>query len=237
MRKIDPPAESGGSLPANQTAATGSGIKIFWYGQSCFLIETPGKKIITDPFYNQMGYPMPNIASDIVTVSHQHGDHNAVATVPGQPQVVQTTGVHTFDGISITGIKSFHDQTKGSQRGKNIIFVIQAKGIRICHLGDLGHLLDQPTLKEIGEVDVLLLPVGGYYTIDAGEAKEVAAQINPYVVVPMHYKTEYIRLPISPVTEFLQLYANYSKQKQLDLPVGKLPDQRQQVVLLELASQ
>ncbi|OPX86158.1 MAG: metal-dependent hydrolase [Pelotomaculum sp. PtaB.Bin104] len=213
-----------------------SGIKIFWYGHSCFLIETPQKKIITDPFYKNFGYPVPNIAADIVTISHQHSDHNGIDTVPGKPKVVETAGEHNIDGVKITGVKSFHDMRNGSQRGENIIFVFQVEGIRICHLGDLGHLLDQPTLKQIGEVDVLLIPVGGYYTINAGEAKEVAAQLNPYLVVPMHYITGYIKLPIAPVNEFLKLYPNYSEQKQLEILAGKLPDQRQQVCLLDLAS-
>jgi len=230
------PVGCSANQPAKQVAATDSGIKISWYGQSCFLIETPKKKILTDPFYEQMGYPMPNIAADLVTVTHQHRDHNAVNTVPGEPKVIQTTGVHTVDDINITGIKSFHDKTNGSQRGKNIIFVIQVDGFRICHLGDLGHLLDKSTLDQIGKVDVLLIPVGGYYTIDAGEAKEFVAQINPTYVVPMHYKTDYIKSPISPVDEFLKLYPNYLKQKQLEISAGKLPDKRPQVILLDLAS-
>lgn len=230
------PVGCSGNQPAKQVTATNSGIKISWYGQSCFLIETPKKKILTDPFYEQMGYPMPNIAAEIVTVSHQHRDHNAVNTVPGEPKVIQAAGVNTIDDISIVGIKSFHDKTNGSQRGENIIFVIQANGLRVCHLGDLGHLLDKPTLDQIGKVDVLLIPVGGYYTIDAGEAKEVVAQINPTYVVPMHYKTDFINAPIFPVDEFLKLYPNYSKQKQLEISTGKLPDMRPQVILLDLAS-
>lgn len=236
---------AGNQVPRQEakTAATGEtsaknespGIKISWFGQSCFLIETPAGKIITDPFYGKLGYPMPKTGADIVTVSHQHFDHNAVDSVPGKPEVVNTAGLYNSGGIKITGINSYHDKSGGSKRGGNIIYVIESEGLRICHLGDLGHLLDRRTLEQIGKVDVLLAPVGGFYTIDAAEAKEVINRINPGYVIPMHYKTDYINsLPIAPVDGFLELYPSFVRQHELELLPGAAPE-KTQVFVLDLA--
>ncbi|MEW6425774.1 MAG: MBL fold metallo-hydrolase [Bacillota bacterium] len=208
-------------------------MKISWLGHACFLIETT-KKILTDPFDRQLGYPVPKAAADLVTVSHQHFDHNAVRAIPGKPQIIQSAGEHSVNGVKITGIRTFHDQNRGAQRGENIIFVIEAEEIRVCHLGDLGHTLGQSTRAEIGKVDVLLVPVGGYYTINAAEAKEVVEQLNPGYAVPMHYKTKYLNLPIAPVDDFLKFYPGYQKETALELQAGKMPE-KVQVVLLELA--
>ncbi|MEW6274559.1 MAG: MBL fold metallo-hydrolase [Bacillota bacterium] len=207
-------------------------MKISWLGHACFLIETT-KKILTDPFDRQLGYPAPKASADLVTVSHQHFDHNAVQTIPGKPQIVQSAGEHSVTGVKITGIRTFHDQNRGAQRGENIIFVIEAEGIRVCHLGDLGHTLDRSTRAKIGKVDVLLVPVGGYYTINAAEAKEVVEQLNPGYAVPMHYKTKYLTLPIAPVDDFLKFYPGYKKETALEVQAGKMPE-KTQVVLLEL---
>ncbi len=209
-------------------------MKIYWLGHACFLIET-SKKILTDPFDKQLGYPEPKTAADLVTISHQHFDHNAVGGVPGKPQVVKEAGEHSFDGVKITGIRSFHDKAGGAQRGENLIFVIEAEGVRVCHLGDLGHTLDRNLVKQIGKVDVLLVPVGGFYTIGAAEAKEVADRLNPPYVVPMHYKTPYLNLPIAPLEEFLKYYPSYKKQTELEVLAGKMPE-KTQVIVLELAS-
>lgn len=208
-------------------------MKISWLGHACFLIETT-KKILTDPFDKQLGYPVPKAAADLVTVSHQHFDHNAVRTIPGKPQIIQSAGEYSVNGVKITGVRTFHDQNQGAQRGENIAFIIEAEGIRVCHLGDLGHILDQGARAKIGKVDVLLVPVGGYYTINAAEAKEVVEQLNPGYVVPMHYKTRYLNLPIAPVEDFLKFYPEYKKETALEVQAGKIPE-KMQVVLLELA--
>lgn len=207
-------------------------MKISWLGHACFLIETT-KKILTDPFDKQLGYPEPKVTADLVTISHQHFDHNAARVVSGKPQVVQSAGEHSFNDVKITGVPSFHDKAGGTQRGENIIFNIAAEGVRVCHLGDLGHTLEKNTVEQIGRVDVLLVPVGGYYTINAAEAKEVVEQLNPHYVVPMHYKTRYINLPIAPVDEFLKYYSTYVKETKLEILTGKMPV-KTQVVLLEL---
>lgn len=206
-------------------------MKISWLGHACFLIETT-RKILTDPFDRQLGYPEPKRDVDLVTVSHQHFDHNATRVLPGKPQIIQSTGEHSLSGVKITGVRSFHDKNRGAQRGENIIFIIEAEGIRVCHLGDLGHTLDRGAREEIGKVNVLLVPVGGYYTINAAEAKEVVEQLNPNYVVPMHYKTKYLNLPIAPVDDFLKFYPGYVKETALEVQAGKMPE-KMQVVILE----
>jgi len=209
-------------------------MKIQWLGHACFLVTlSNGKTIITDPFDSNVGYPQPGLYADIVTVSHQHFDHNAVKTVPGKSAIVQKEGRHSYEGVVITGVLSFHDTAKGSQRGKNIIFIIEAEGLRICHLGDLGHVLEPDQVDKIGAVDVLLIPVGGYYTIGATEAIKVVEQLKPKVVLPMHFKTSYIDFPISTADEFLKSYPGHRVERELVLSADSMPVS-QQVVLLEL---
>lgn len=136
-------------------------MKIIWLGHASFLIETGATRIITDPFDETTGYRIPSISADLVTVSHDHYDHNAVDWVLGEPRVVSSPGETRFQEVDILGIPSFHDQEKGRLRGRNTIFVIKAEGLTVCHLGDLGHLLEPDQLEAIGRVDVLLIPVGG----------------------------------------------------------------------------
>ncbi|MFZ5643627.1 MAG: MBL fold metallo-hydrolase [Bacillota bacterium] len=209
-------------------------MKINWLGHACFIISlSNGKKIITDPFGNELGYPQPGLPADIVTVSHQHFDHNAISNVPRKPLTVQTEGLHSIEGINITGVPSFHDKSGGSKRGDNIIFIIEAEGIRICHLGDLGHMLDSTQISRIGKVDILLLPTGGFYTIGPDEAAEIANQIKPGYVIPMHYKTDYIDFPISTPDQFLKYFPGYKTEKELVVTRNDLPETTQ-VVIIEL---
>lgn len=209
-------------------------MKIKWLGHACFAVTlSSGRTVITDPFDQSIGYPQPNLPADYVTVSHDHFDHNAVKTVPGNPEAVRKEGRHSCGEIVFTGIPSFHDNSGGSKRGRNMIFVIEAEGLRICHLGDLGHVLEKGQLDQIGKVDVLMVPVGGFYTIDPGEAVKVADQIKPRYILPMHYKTGYIDFPISPADEFLKNYPGHRVERELQVTAGDLPT-NPQVVLLEL---
>lgn len=179
-------------------------MKIKWFGHSCFLLTTDrGKRIVTDPFDETVGYSMPAVEADIVTSSHDHFDHNHVQAVRGDFQLINGVGSFYASDIPITGIKTCHDDLMGKKRGQNTVFVMEADDMRICHLGDLGHLLDRDTIKEIGPVDILLIPVGGTYTIDGEMAVKVAAQLNPRLIIPMHYKTPAIDFPITGVDAFL----------------------------------
>lgn len=166
-------------------------MKIKWFGHSCFMITSKeGKKIIVDPYVNMLGYKLPELEADIVTTSHEHKDHNNIDAVKGNFVHINGLGVFSEHGIELKGIDTFHDKVSGTKKGKNTIFNIKVDDINICHCGDLGHILDANQVDQIGDVDVLLIPVGGGYTIDAADAVEVVKQLKPKVIVPMHYRTK-----------------------------------------------
>jgi len=168
-------------------------------------LESQGQnKVVTDPFDGSVGYKIPKVEADIVTVSHDHYDHNYVEAVQGDPIIIKTPGEHSYLDIKIKGVPTFHDEIKGTKRGPNIVYVFEMDGLRICHLGDLGHLLSKAQVEEIGKVDVLLIPVGGTFTLDAEGAVEVVKQLSPRLVIPMHFKTPEVSLPIDPVDNFLE---------------------------------
>jgi len=183
-------------------------VKITWFGHACFLIETSDLRILTDPFDSSVGYKVPNVIADIVTESHQHFDHNAHRLIKGKFELVKDPGPHQFKNVKITGIKTFHDSESGAKRGQNIVFVFEIEGFRIVHLGDLGHLPSSAQVEQIKPADILLLPVGGTFTIGPSEAKKVLDQIVPHVAIPMHFRTKYIRFDIAPVEEFTKLCEN-----------------------------
>ncbi len=163
-------------------------MKITWLGHSTFKIES-SKTIVIDPHDPAFGALPAELTADIVTVSHSHHDHNYIEGVGGSPEVVDKAGNYDFENIKIKGVPVFHDQVQGKERGGNIVFVFEIEGLRLCHLGDLGHLLNQTQLAAIGPVDILMIPVGGFYTIDADQAVAVVHQIQPKVVLPMHFKS------------------------------------------------
>ncbi len=180
-------------------------MKIKWLGHACFMITSDtGIKIITDPYERSDNLRHSEIkeSADIVTVSHGHFDHSNIAAVRGNPEVVR--GTKKVKGIEFKGVPSYHDEAKGQQRGKNTILCFEVDGIRVCHLGDLGHQLGDKQIAELGRIDILLIPVGGYYTIDAKVATQVCNQLNPRVIIPMHFKTDKCSYPISGVDEFLK---------------------------------
>ncbi len=164
-------------------------------------------------------------------MSHDHFDHNNVAAVPGNPQVVR--GTAKVKGMEFKGISTYHDDAGGSQRGNNIIFCFEVDGIRVCHLGDLGHPLSDKQVAEVGSVDVLLIPVGGYYTIDANVATAVCNQLQPKVVIPMHYKTGKCDFPIAGVEQFLQGKKEVRRldASEVEFKSGELPPTTQIIVL------
>ncbi|MBO8127982.1 MAG: MBL fold metallo-hydrolase [Peptococcaceae bacterium] len=207
-------------------------MRIYWKGHACFLIECEdGINILTDPFNNEVGYPIPQEEINIVTVSHQHFDHNAVDLVKGSPHVIQNPGVHTIGNKSFEGIPTFHDKSEGKERGTNIVFLMNIEGVRLCHLGDLGHLLEEKDTARLANIDVLFIPVGGHFTIDALEASKIVAALKPKITVPMHYKTEYLDFPISPVENFTKLYQNVETRNVLEVDPQALPQQPKTIVL------
>ena len=165
-------------------------MKIKYLAHASFLITTDdGTRIITDPYAtgDELDHGTIDESADIVTVSHDHFDHNNAAAIKGNPQVVRNTAM--VKGIAIQAIPSAHDESGGSQRGENNIYCFEVDGIRVCHLGDLGHLLTDDQVAAVGKVNVLLVPVGGYFTIDAEAAQTVSEQVWAPVIIPMHYKT------------------------------------------------
>ncbi len=179
-------------------------MKIKWLGHSCFLItSSTGVRILTDPFDETVGYKVPEAEVDIVTTSHDHFDHNYVEAVKGEYVHINTSGRHNVKGIDILGVDTFHDEAGGSKRGGNVVFTYLVDGMKICHLGDLGHILTEEQLNQIGRVDVLLLPVGGTFTIDYREASELADKMNPRLIIPMHFKTPVMKFDIDGVDKFV----------------------------------
>jgi L-ascorbate metabolism protein UlaG (beta-lactamase superfamily) len=177
---------------------------VFWLGHSCFRIKGKRATIVTDPFPPDLGYALGESAADIVTVSHQHPGHSYVSGVSGSPHNIIGPGEYEVSGVLIIGFPTFHDAEKGARRGKNNVYLMEIDGITICHLGDLGHTLDTEQVEDIDEVDVLLLPVGGVSTIDAVSAAETIRQIEPKVVIPMHFKTPELKRELDPVEKFLK---------------------------------
>lgn len=209
-------------------------MNIKYLGHASFLITSDdGVKIITDPYETGSGLSYGEIteSADIVSVSHGHSDHNNVAAVGGNPQVVR--GTDRVKGIEFKGISCCHDEAEGKARGKNTILCFEVDGIRVCHLGDLGHQLSAEQVAEIGVVDILLVPVGGFYTIDAGVATEVCDKLKPRVVIPMHYKTAKCDYPIAGVEQFLQGKKEIKRldASEVEFKTGELPSRTQIVVL------
>ena len=164
---------------------------IYPLGHSSFRIKGKAASIVTDPYDQEtVGLKFPKVEADIVTASHDHKDHNAVSSVGGSPYIIKGPGEYEIKGIHIVGVSVFHDQKQGEEEGKNVMYQIIVDGVTLVHLGDLGHELTPEQSKEIGTCDILFIPVGGVTTIDPSMASEVAAQFEPKVIIPMHYKKE-----------------------------------------------
>lgn len=206
-------------------------MKIRWRGHASFIIEAEHQKIVTDPFSKKVGYPMLPLAADIVTISHEHYDHNASDTIKGTPQLVKGIGIHEIPGITFKGIASYHDRSAGRERGLNTIFKISAEGMDLVHLGDLGQALSAQQAKEIGNVDILLIPVGGKFTIDAGEAAEIVGKLKPRIVIPMHFATPHLSFVLAPVEEFLSYYDKVINKPYLEVDLATLGNETRIIVL------
>lgn len=185
-------------------------MRIKWLGHSAFLLTAAdGTRVITDPYvsgsYNgDIGYGPIRETADAVTVSHHHQDHDGVSGLPGKPEVVEDKGSHKVGSVSIVGVETYHDENQGAQRGRNTVFVFEAEGLRVCHCGDLGHVPTPQQVAAIGRVDVLLVPVGGTFTVDAAGARRIAAQLAARVIIPMHYKTDKLGFDIDGADKFMQ---------------------------------
>jgi len=185
-------------------------MQIIWHGQSCFqIIASRGKNnqvsIIIDPFSEETGLRVPKLEADILLISHEHPDHNNLKAVSGSPFLIKGPGEYEIKEVYIQAIPAFHDNSQGKQKGENTIYTIEAEEMKLCHLGDLGQKeLTSEQLESIGDVDILMIPVGGIYTISAKEAMKIMSQIEPKIIIPMHYQLPKLKIKLEGLDKFLK---------------------------------
>jgi L-ascorbate metabolism protein UlaG (beta-lactamase superfamily) len=215
-------------------------MKIKWLGHASFLITSRnGEKIITDPYAvgNGLNYAPINESANVVTRSHNHGDHNNIKSIRENPRVLSEAGRQNTLNIEFKAIPVYHDDAAGSKRGNNLIFCFKVDGMNLCHLGDLGHQLSPQQLSEIGPVDILFIPVGGYFTIDAKTATVVTQSIKPRLIFPMHYKTVKADYPIAGVDEFLKGKKNVLRlnSSEYEINMDDILSKNEEIVVLQSA--
>lgn len=217
-------------------------MEIKYFGHACFFLKGKNACLLTDPFDPEMvGLKFPKVEADIVTVSHQHQDHNRADLVGGNPLVIDIPGEYERRGVRITGFSVFHDQNQGKERGKNTIFKIEIDGLAVLHCGDLGHILSEEMVEELNGVDILLIPVGGFYTIDSQEAVTIIREIEPSIVIPMHYNNpklnQQIFSKLSSLSEFLRKIGITEIQPVKKLTVKKEElGEEMKVVVMEISN-
>lgn len=203
-------------------------LQIRWHGHACFEI-TNELTLVTDPHDGKsIGIPAPSVTGDIILVSHDHYDHNSVKTVEKEgSKVITDERKRNISNVEIRGIESFHDECHGEKRGANIIFKFTMGDITFCHLGDLGHELDEETVQKIGDVDILFIPIGGTFTVDAEHAWNIINMIKPKIAVPMHYKIGGLSLPIAGIDPFLEKnkYKILKVGNEIDIEKEDLPEE------------
>jgi L-ascorbate metabolism protein UlaG (beta-lactamase superfamily) len=202
-------------------------LQIRWHGHSCFGI-TNEITLVTDPHDGKsIGIHAPNVTGDIVLVSHDHYDHNSVKSVEKEgSKVITDTRKRNISNVEIKGIESFHDECRGEKRGNNIIYKFTVEDITFCHLGDLGHDLDEDAVQKIGDVDILFIPIGGTFTLDAKQAWRIIKKVKPRIAVPMHYKIGGLSLPITGIEPFLEesKYEILKVGNEIDIEKEDLPE-------------
>lgn len=214
-------------------------MKIRYLGHSCFLLtESTGTRILTDP-YGDVGFKMPRVEADVVSVSHGHYDHNNVKAVGGNPVVLDKEGQYEVGGVEIIAVKSYHDNVNGEERGENLIFKFRLDGIEVCHLGDLGEECSSSLIEMLLPVHVLLIPVGGKYTIDSEQAKEYVDRIMPSIVIPMHYKSKGLSLDIDKPDAFLSEFEEEDVEEtgasEIELTRDDIDEETTKIILMERA--
>ena len=217
-------------------------MQIIYHGHSCFKLKGKLGTVLMDPYADEIGLTMPKESADIVVISHDHFDHNDLVKISGtakhpQPLIVNHAGAYEAGGISVFGVQSWHDENEGADRGKNVIFTVFMDGLNVCHLGDLGAVPTPEMVSEIGEVDVLLVPVGGHFTLLTYEkVMETVQLFNPMIFIPMHYKTPLHKEAnfgdLKTLEKFLNEYGVAPKPiTKLEVEKGRLPEEMELVVL------
>ena len=207
-------------------------MEISWLGHSCFQLRGKNVTLITDPFSPQLGHSLGKISAPIVTISHNHPGHNYAGGVDGEPRIVRGPGEYEISDVLITGVASYHDNKHGQELGRNTIYIIHMDDLVICHLGDLGHVLQEEQLEEVADADMLLVPIGGQHTINAAQAAEVISQIEPHIVIPMHYSPPTGDAP-NPLDKFCREMGieAINPQPKLSITRSTLPAETQVVIL------
>ena len=207
-----------------------------WLGHGCFRLRGKNASVVTDPFPPSIGLKLPKLEAELVTVSHPHENHCYTQAVAGGGYRIEGPGEYEVAGVSVFGLPTFHDTSSGAERGRNTVYVIELDDVRICHLGDLGHRLGDQDAEAIGTVDVLLVPVGGQSTLSAAQAAEVVRQIDPRVVVPMHFSIPGLKVQLDPVDRFLKemgVAETTESQPKLSMQGSSAAEAETRVVLLE----
>ena len=206
---------------------------ITWLGHSCFRIKGKEVTVITDPCHPSLGYSLGKLQADIVTLSHLHPGHCYTEAITSEFREVRVPGEYEMKGTFITGISTWHDTVQGQKLGKNIVYLLEMDGMTLCHLGDLGHLPSSELIEDVGDIDVLFLPVGGMSTIGGSMAAEIVRRLTPKVVIPMHYKTAALTKELEPVDKFLKEVGVKEAVSQAKLSVTRsnLPTSTQVIIL------
>jgi len=216
-------------------------MQIIWHGQACFQVITQKGKnnqvnIVIDPFDETTGLRVPALEADILLISHSHHDHNNIKAVKGSPFLIAGPGEYEIKEVFIQGISAFHDSLLGKERGLNTIYTIETEGMRLCHLGDLGQKeLTSEQIEKIGEVDILMIPIGGVYTISAKEAMKVMSQIEPKITIPMHYQIPKLKIKLDGLDKFLKTMGLKSIESLNKLPIKKkdLSEEEAKIIVLK----
>lgn len=208
-------------------------MEILWLGHSCFRIRGREATVVCDPCPPASGYQYGKPTADIITISHNHADHNYVKGIAGGPTVIVNAGEYEIHGAFLTGIQTYHDAQKGAEQGRNLAFVIEMEDIKVCHLGDLGHTPNAEQVEDMVGCDVLLVPVGGKTTIDGARAAEIVSLLEAKLVVPMHYKTDVHDGGLETPERFLKEMqaAAVQPQPKLQITRSSVPSETQVVLL------
>lgn len=208
-------------------------MEIVWLGHSCFRIKGKEAVVITDPYPPSTGYSLGKTRADIITLSHLHPGHSYVEALEGDFRKIAGPGEYELKGVFITGIATFHDNGRGSERGKNTAYLFEIDGVTLCHLGDIGHVPNSGVWEDVGDIGILFLPVGGVSTIDSSMAAEIVRGLDPKIVIPMHYRTSELDKDLEPVDGFLKKLGirEVASQSKLSVNRSTLPTSTQVVVL------
>ena len=208
---------------------------VTWLGHGCFRLRGRGAAVVTDPYPPSIGLKLSRMDAEVVTVSHEHGNHSFTQAVREGAYEIRGPGEYEVAGVSVIGVATYHDAQKGAQEGRNTVYLIEIDDVRVCHLGDLGHRLDDAEAEAVASPDVLLVPVGGHSTLSAAQAAEVVRQLEPRYVVPMHYAISGLKLQLDPIDRFLKEMGVTSPEPQPKLSVQKssVTEYETKVVVLE----